>query len=152
MINIENDVMEMVTRVVTASYPSADVSNEYEDLPATFPAVTVEEADNSVYRKMRTANIENAVEVMYQIKVYSNKVVAKKAEATDIMRLIDNAFLSHGFTRMTMAHIQSVGNINVSNAKNTSNSKLYCIIARYKGIVGTNADAHGSQTYFIYQN
>lgn len=152
MIDIANDVMEMVTKAVTASYPSAEIGGEYEDLPATFPAVTVEEADNSVYQKMSTANIENAVSVMYQVKVYSNKVVGRKAEATNIMRLIDNAFLSHGFRRMTMAHIQSVGNINVSNAKNTSNSKLYCIVARYTGIVGVNTDVLGSQTYFIYQN
>lgn len=150
MIRIENDVMEMVMTAVRASYPRADIGYEYDDLPAKFPAVTVEEADNSVYEKMRTSNIENAVSVMYQVKVYSNKVVGKKAEATAIMQLIDNAFLSHGFTRMTMAHIQSVGNINVSSAKNTSNSHLYCIVARYTGIV-----AYGTSTnpinYFIYQ-
>ena len=151
MIDIENDVMEMVTRVVTASYPSAEVGNEYDDLPASFPAVTVEEADNSVYLRARTATIENAVSVMYQVKVYSNKTVGRKTEANNIMDLIDNAFQSKGFTRTMRAHIQSVGNINVSNAKNTSNAKVYCVVARYGGIVGPD-NSQGQTGFLVYQN
>lgn len=136
MIDIENDVIEMITQAVCSEYPEADVSGEYTEMPASFPAVTVVEADNSVLQRMRTENIENAVSVMYQVNVYSNKAVARKGEAKRIANLIDEAFTSRGFTRIMKYPVPNI-----------ANSRIYRIVARYAAVVGPDGDNH----WLIYQ-
>jgi len=136
LIDIENDVIEMVTKAVLEEYPEADVSGEYTELPASFPAVTVVEADNSILQRMRTENIENAAVVMYQVNVFSNKAAVRKEEAKAISNLIDEAFTSRGFTRIMRDQVP-----------NLSNSRIYRIVARYAAVVGPDGDNH----YLIYQ-
>ena len=137
MIDIENDVFEMVLAAVETDFPEAEVSNIYTNQPAAFPSVTVVEADNAVLRRMRTDNIENAVSVMYEVNVFSNSAAGKKSEAKAIINLIDEAFLSHGFTRMMKSQIP-----------NFADRKIYRIVARYSAVVGPGESGH----FLIYQN
>ena len=98
MIDIENDVFSYVANAIRAEHPDAYVVGEFVDVPARFPAVTIVEADNRVYEQMRTLNIENAVRVMYECNVYTNKASGKKTQAKEIATTMDEAFTSIGFT------------------------------------------------------
>lgn len=124
MISPESFVFSKIAGVLRAEYPNIFVSGEFVDSPAKFPAATIIEADNSVYKRMRTTNIENAASLMYEINVYSNKTGYKKSEAKAIMDTIDQQFAALGFTR-TMCNPVS----------NLQDATIYRMVARYEGVV-----------------
>lgn len=123
MIDIESDVFDTVASVLRSWYPGIFVSGEYNSSPAAFPAVTISEADNSVYQKMRTTTIENAASLMYEVNVYSNKEGYKKAEAKAIMATIDQELMRLGFTRTMCNPIP-----------NLQDATIYRIVARYVAV------------------
>lgn len=140
MIDIDNDVFAAVAVPLREKYGKDTngkykifVAGEYTSSPASFPAATIEEVDNSVYQKMRTANIENAASVPYEVNVFSNKIGYKKAEAQEIMSFIDEIMSSLGFTR-TMCH----------PLPNLADATIYRLTARYEAIV--------DKDLWIYQN
>ena len=139
MIDIESDVFTYVANAVRTSFSSVTVTNEYTETFAKFPAVTIVEADNRVYRPARTANIENAVTVMYQVNVFSDKAAGKKAQAKKIRAVVDAAFAELGFTR-------TMGN----QVPNLRDDRIYRIVCRYEGIAVP--EKSGNKTiYRIYQ-
>lgn len=123
MIDIETDVFSAVAGVLRATYSGIFVSGEYTAAPASLPAATIAEMDNSVYRKMRTTAIENAAQLMYEVNVYSNKVGYKKIEAKAIMSTIDREFARLGFTR-TMC----------SPVSNLQDATIFRLVARYEAV------------------
>lgn len=124
MISPESFVFSKIAGILRAEYPNIFVSGEFVDSPAKFPAVTIIEADNSVYQRMRTTTIENAAQLMYEVNVFSNKTGYKKSEAKAIMDTIDEQFAALGFTR-TMCNPVS----------NLQDATIYRMVARYEGVV-----------------
>lgn len=124
MIDIEADVFSYVAEILREEYPGIFVAGEYVNTPSSFPAVTIVENDNRVLETMRTLNIENAVSVMYECNIYSNKTNGKKAEAKDITATMDKAFEEIGFTR-TMRN--QVANLN--------DASIFRIVCRYEAVV-----------------
>lgn len=114
----------MVATPLRAKFPGIWVSGEYVDAPAKFPAVTIEEVNNSVYQKMRTVHIENAASVLYEINIYSNKIGYKKSEAQEIMSFIDDILAGLGFTR-TMCN----------PLPNLADATIYRLTARYEAVI-----------------
>ncbi len=137
MIDVENDVFSTVATALRTAFPGISVYGEYVETPAAFPAVTILEADNRVLMSMRTVEIENAVSVMYEMNVYSNKGNGKKAEAKDITNVADEVFESLGFTRTFREQIP-----------NLRDATIYRIICRYEGVVAPGYDGN----YLVYQN
>lgn len=81
--------------------------------------------DNEIYRSTRTnETIENHVQVMYEINVYSNKIKGKKTEAKSIMSVIDSEFARLGFTRMMYNPIP-----------NELDATIYRLVARYRAVI-----------------
>lgn len=114
----------MVATPLRAKFPGIWVSGEYVDAPAKFPAVTIEEVNNSVYQKMRTVHIENAASVLYEVNIYSNKIGYKKSEAQEIMSFIDDILAGLGFTR-TMCN----------PLPNLADATIYRLTARYEAVI-----------------
>lgn len=137
MIDIENDVFDTVAAELRSKHAGIFVAGEFVDSPAKFPAVTIVEADNRIFERMRTRKIENAVRVMYEVQIFSNKASGKKAEAKAIANTADGVFASLGFTR-TMR----------SQVANLKDATIYRIVCRYEAVVGEN----GENKYLIYQN
>ena len=133
MIDLENDIFSAVASVLRAAFPNIYVVGEYVPTPPRFPAVSIVEADNRVVTRMRTRNIENAVAVMYEVNIYSNKASGKKSEAKAIAATLDEKFAEIGFTR-TMK--EQVPNLN--------DATIYRIVCRYEAIV--------DKDFWIYQN
>lgn len=140
MISPESFVFSKIAGVLRAEYPNIFVSGEFVDSPAKFPTVTIIEADNSVYQRMRTTTIENAASIMYEVNVYSNKTGYKKSEAKAIIDTIDQQFAALGFTR-TMCNPVS----------NLQDATIYRMVARYEGVV-VPEPTETNETLRIYTN
>lgn len=127
MIDLEPDIYDYVAKALRAAHSGIDVKAEYVELPAKLPHVSIVESDNRILSRMRTNNIENAVTVMYQANIYSNKVATRKSEAKAIANTLDEAFTEIGFTRTFR---QQVPNLN--------DATIYRIVCRYEAVIDKN--------------
>lgn len=139
MIDVEPDIFALVAVPLREKYGKDEkgqykiwVSGESTDVPARFPAVTIEGKDNYVYTRASTTKIENAANVMYEVNVYTNRVGYKKQDAQEIMSLIDEILSGLMLTRTMMQPID-----------NLSDATIYRLVARYKATVDTD--------FMIYQ-
>jgi len=138
MIDLENDLYDYISRELLAVHPNLAVSDQYESTLAELPAVTITEADNRVVERMRTDNIENAVRVMYECNVYSNRAAGRKSQAKQIADTLDGIMLSIGFTRTVRT--------SVPNAPDT---RMHRIVLRYEAQIGPDRE---TGKYLIYQS
>lgn len=127
MIDIEYKVYDRVSKAIRNQLPALNVfvSGEYLRADSSFPAVTLMEMSNIVHSGSSTfSKLENMVDTMYEINVYSNKTAGKKSEAKSILAVIDNEMLAMGFSR------------NYCNPMpNVDNATIYRIVARYEQIM-----------------
>ena len=122
MIDVESNVFQKCADAFRAAYPNGFIAGEYVPQPPKFPAVSVVEMDNNVdERAMDNGNIENAVNVMYQVDVYSNLNKGKKAQAKAIVALIDEVLAKYRFVRTFCNPIQ-----------NMNDATIYRMTARYR--------------------
>ena len=134
MIDLETDIFDYVAKRIRAAHTGAYVIGEYVETPAKFPAVTLVEADNRVLTRMRTSDdIENGVQSMFEMNVYSNKAAGKKAEAKAIANTADEAFAEIGYTRTFREQIP-----------NLNNATIYRIVCRYEAVI--------DKDFFIYHS
>ena len=133
MVDLENDIFTAVAEALRASHTGINVTPEYINAPSSFPSVSIVEANNYVVPSARTLNIENAVNVMYEVNVYSNKASGKKAEAKDIAATLDEKFAEIGFTRTMMSRVP-----------NYNDASIYRIVCRYEAII--------DKDFWIYHN
>lgn len=122
MIDVESVVFQKCADAFRAAYPNGFIAGEYVSQPPKFPAVMVVEMDNNVdERAIDNGNIENAVNVMYQVDVYSNLNKGKKAQAKAIIALIDEVLAQYRFIRTFCNPIQ-----------NMNDATIYRMTARYR--------------------
>lgn len=138
MINIENDVFSAVAGKLRTEYSGITVDSSFISDPGKFPYVSVVEADNRIHQRMRTVKIENAVEVMYEVNVLSNRSSGKKTEAKAIADTVDTEFEKLGFTRTMREQIP-----------NYLDASVFRLVMRYEAVVGPGID---TGTYLVYQN
>lgn len=127
MIDIESEVFDDVSKVVRKEYPNVYMTGEYVRVPPSFPCVSLIEADNQIYRNTRdSGHIENHVQVIYEVNVYSNKTTGKKTECKAIISLIDSRMESLGFTRTILTPVPN------------EQDGIYRMVGRYRAIVSRN--------------
>ena len=133
MIDLENDIFDYAAKALRDAHTGVDVAAEYVETPAKFPHVSIVEADNRVLERMRTNNIENAVSVMYEVNIYSNKASGKKSEAKAIANTLDDVLSGIGFTRTFREQVP-----------NLRDATIYRIVCRYEAVIDNN--------FVIYQS
>ena len=133
MIDLENDIFDYAAKALRAAHTGIDVAAEYVEMPAKFPHVSIVESDNRILERMRTNNIENAVAVMYEVNVYSNKASGKKSEAKAIANTLDDVLSGIGFTRTFREQVP-----------NLRDATIYRIVCRYEAVIDKN--------FVIYQS
>nr|DAK72238.1 MAG TPA: hypothetical protein [Caudoviricetes sp.] len=133
MIQPENYIFDIVSKALKSSHKGIFVSGEYVNIPASFPAVTVIESDNRVFERMRTTTIENAVSLMYECNIYTNRSGYKKQDANAILQTLNDAFEGIGFTRTFCNPIA-----------NLQDATIYRIVVRFQGVC--------DKDFMIYQN
>ena len=122
MIDCEAKVFQACADDFRATYPNGYITPEYVPQPPKFPAASVVEMDNNVdERATDNGRIENAVNVMYQVDVYSNKNTGKKAQAKEIIALIDGVLAQYRFVRTYCNPVQ-----------NFADATIYRMTARYR--------------------
>lgn len=125
MIDVENEVFGKVSLAVRAKFPSIYMTGEYVKSPPSFPCASLVEVDNQIYRNTRdTSNIENHVQVYYEVNVYSNKTKGKKAECKSIVSVIDTELMKMGFTRTLLTPVP-----------NEQDATIYRMVGRYRAVV-----------------
>ena len=133
MIDLENDIYDYAAKALRAAHTGIDVSAEYVEMPAKFPHVSIVEADNRVLERMRTNNIENAIQSMFEVNIYSNKASGKKSEAKAIANTLDDVLSGIGFTRTFREQVP-----------NLRDATIYRIVCRYEAVIDKN--------FVIYQS
>lgn len=133
MIDLENDIYDYVAKALRAAHTGIDVAAEYVEMPAKFPHVSIVEADNRVLERMRTNNIENAIQSMFEVNIYSNKASGKKSEAKAIANTLDDVLSGIGFTRTFREQVP-----------NLRDATIYRIVCRYEAVIDKN--------FVIYQS
>lgn len=131
MIYPENFIFDMVADVLRDRFPDIFVTGEYTDAPARFPAVTIIQANSSEYIRMRTIRGERAVNLMYEITVYTNTIGYKKLDAYEIMDVIDGVM-----TGLTETEGRRLGFYRTmcSPISNLQDSTIFALTARYQGV------------------
>lgn len=128
MIDIENEVIDRVSRLVRKHFPDVYFTGELVKAPSKFPAVSLIEMDNTMYRRTQSStDMENHAEVMYEVNVYSNKNTGKKNECRGIAFAVDSAMQDMGFTRVMFNPIPDM-----------HDATIYRIVARYMAVVSAN--------------
>lgn len=129
MIDVEGKVYTPVATALRAAFDGIEVSGDYTKVPATFPFVSVVEADNYLTPShLDNGDEEKFVTIMYEINVYSDKASGKKSECKAIMKVIDELMYGMNFTRISLAPVI-----------NASKPTIYRMTARYRAETdGTN--------------
>ena len=127
MIDHEDQVFSIIATALRSEYGAGNifVTGEYVAQPPKFPAVMIVQMDNAVHqRAMDTASVEHAVDVMYQVDVYSNLQKGKKKQAKEILASVDVQFAQMGFIR---TYKNPVPNMN--------DATIYRMTTRYKRLI-----------------
>lgn len=108
-----------------AKFLKIDIASEIVSAPATFPHVSIIEADNSVYIKTQdSGSIENHSSLMYEVNIYSNKKTGKRTECKAIFAALDEVFAKLGFTRTMGQYVPNMADL-----------KIYRMTGRYTAVV-----------------
>lgn len=100
MVDIELDVYTKVFQGLREKYPTLTIFDETILAPSVFPCVCLEETDNFIYTPSITGtSTENVVEVVYEVNIYSNKIVGKKAECKELFSEVDDILTKIGLVR-----------------------------------------------------
>lgn len=126
MINVFNEVYTLLVNALANYDNTIKTSSVYTNTPSSYPFVSLEEIDNSVYQKgSDCCEIENYANVEYEVNVYTQNA-NKKSKADGISQVVDELLKSKGFTRITRNILQD------------TNETTYRVIMRYSGVVSKN--------------
>lgn len=124
MIDVEAAVFNRVAEKFDIAYPNGTRVSEPIDAPASFPCMSLVEADNATYTgSLDSEMTEHDAWLMYELNVYSNLASGAKQQCKEIIALVDDELLAMGFTR-TFCH----------QTKN-ADTKIYRMTARYRAVI-----------------
>jgi len=143
MIDIQNKVFNDVSTAVKTSYSSATCYAEYVATPASFPCMTLIEADNFIAsNQIDSSGIENYVDVMYECNIFTNLKSGKKTQAYGIANVVDTKMQQLGFRRTMLSQIPN------------EDISIYRLLIRYEGRVSkgvtTTVGETTTTTHTIY--
>lgn len=123
MIDISNDVFDAITTALETYDSSVKTSSVYVNAPSSYPFVSIEMINNSVYeRGSDDCEIENFVNTAFEINCYA-KGDTRMSKAKSLLSVVNGVLESIGFTRISQVPMQD------------QNETLYRIVARYEGVV-----------------
>ena len=127
MIDIENDVFNAVATSLRSTYSGIFVSGEKVAAPASYPFVSIVEADNFAYVNGEDSSVgENYANVMYEVEVITKKTSGKKSACKAIFSTLDANFISMGFNRVMRTPIPM------------DDAMTYKLVGRYSAVVSAD--------------
>ena len=121
MIDCENEVYTRIAEKLRTEFPGIDISGEEENVPSSFPHVSIVQADNYTNQTYTTMTDE-MIDVMYEINVYSNKQGGRKSECKNIMKVISDVLFRMNFRRTSLNPVD-----------NRDSQTIYRLTARFRG-------------------
>lgn len=138
MIDIENKIIDTVARAVNAQYPNAEVAERFNDSPASFPFVSVEEIDNSNPRQYQdNTRVELYSQIFYEVNICTNDPL-KKSTAKAIAQIVDEAMNDMKLLRQSKVPTPNI------------NRTVYRLTMRYRAIVGKGRQVGDNIVYQMY--
>lgn len=123
MINIFNELYTLLTNALAIYDNKIKTSSVYTNTPSSYPFVSLEEIDDSVYEQgSDCCEIENFANKDYEVNIYTQNP-NKKSIADGISQVVDTLMKSKGFIRVTKTPLQD------------TNETTYRIVLRYSGVV-----------------
>lgn len=108
MIDIENLVYTNVRTAIKGTFPLANVSGTYIDVPSSFPHISIEETDSYVPSEtLSTSDREYAANLTYTVNIYTNTTTAKTS-AKAIAAVVNDAFSDMGFVRTMKQELPNI--------------------------------------------
>lgn len=127
MINIFNELYTLVVNALATYDSNIKTSSVYTNTPPSYPFVSFEEIDNSVYEQTSdSCDIEQHALVDYEINIYT-KNPNKKVKGDNILNVVDNLLKQYNFVRASKNVFQS------------SDETTYRIVIRYSGVVSKDS-------------
>lgn len=128
MIDAENAIYTEVRNYLKENFKSIEVAAEYVDTPTKFPHVAIYFANNSTYERCNdSSGLENAVSVIIETNIYSNKQTARKAECKKIAEAVNTKLNRLGFNRISMQPVT-----------NYADSSIARWVLRHEGVIDRN--------------
>lgn len=128
MINIELDIFNLCATAIEALGKDVLITNVPTRIPDTFPSASVYEQNNVVETRFAdSSHSEKFATLTYVADVCSNKTIGAKAEAKELLSVIDGVMYNLNFTRVGM----------VSTTSDSDNS-YYRITARYQAVADSS--------------
>lgn len=130
MHNHENEIFTACYNALIAVFPDAFITGNYINQPARFPAVSIVCVDSATWRKTRdSSHGERHTTPTFEVNVYSNLKDGAKAQAQELLEVVDNLFTYWNFNRLMCSPID-----------NLSDNSIFRYVARYRGLM----DAEGN--------
>ena len=128
MIDIENIIINRIDKALENGGYKDILGSSYQDIPASFPWVFLEQSDAYESVEHHRSSRENGLEtVTFEADIYSSKNNGAKAECKAICQIIDAEMQSLGFARATALPM-----------KPTSDMYKARLFVRYRANVDTN--------------
>lgn len=144
MIDIENYVFTRLCNAIHEKYPEANVLGDYVEELATFPAVTIREYGNETLKRMQDDEpVEHYATVVYEVNVYCNERLGKRAQCKDILGIVDREMMAMKFTKRPQRQLPAVNNTRT----------IHRMYARYTAVVdeGTLSEDGKTITHYMYR-
>lgn len=124
MINNASEIFTRLTTALQESDVNVKTSSVYTNSPSSYPFVSIEMLNNSVYELgVDSGDLENYANIDYEINVYT-KGNLRMSDAWKLLGVADDFMKSIGFTRIVVSPMQD------------QNETLYRLVARYEAVVG----------------
>lgn len=109
-----------------ASYDtSIKTASVHTNIPSSYPFVSLEEINSSVYEIGSDCRVENFDRNEYEVNIYAKNPLAK-SKADEIFNQIDDLFNELGFVRQSKNPFQD------------TDETIYLIVVRYSCVVSKN--------------
>lgn len=147
MVDIENYVFTKLEEAIHEQYPEAVVVGDYIEELASFPTITINEIMNATLRRMQDEEpTEHYATVTYEVNVYCDDRLGKKAKCKAILDIVDGVMFGMKFTKGLTRRLPSVNNTRT----------IYRMYSRYtavvdEGTVETGEDGEETIVYHTYR-
>lgn len=126
MIDIENIIIDAVSKSLEEKFPKAVVTGGYPRHPQKFPTVHIYESDNVAYQNtIGSDHVERHATLTYTVTIFVNDATNKKGHARNILHVVDECLTKLGMHR-TMNNYGFRGN----------ESTIYSITTMYSCLAG----------------
>ena len=122
MINIFNELYTRMCQALASYDTSIKTSSVYVNIPSSYPFVSLEEIESSVYERGSDNRVENFDENDYEVNIYAKNPLAK-SKADEILNVVDDFFSGLGFVRRSKNPFQN------------TDETIYRIVVRYSCVV-----------------